>query len=137
MEGRSCLYCSKAILNGRSDKKFCDAGCKDAYYNAIKRAEQGEISKIDGILKRNRRILKKLYDSKHYDRRFKREQLLKEGFEFGFQTHVVITRIKSSEIKFCYDYGYRETGSEEYEVFQSFSSVQVKDGSVMKVNGSE
>jgi hypothetical protein len=40
---RICLYCSKSIRFGRSDKMFCDAGCKDAYYNDLKRVEHEEI----------------------------------------------------------------------------------------------
>lgn len=131
---RQCLYCGDPIRNGRSDKKFCDVGCKDAYYNEIKSAELCEISKIDGILKRNRRILKKLYDSRQKVKLFSREELIKEGFEFGFQTHVAVTRIKSNEIIFCYDYGYRGQASGPYEIFRSFASVQVKDGGVIKIS---
>jgi len=123
-----CLYCLEPIKSGRSDKKFCDSECKDAYYNAIKSQEQSEISKIDTILKRNRRILKKLFDPKKEEKMFKREILVKEGFEFGFHTHVAVTRSKSTEITFCYDYGYREIEEGRYRVFQSFSKVWVKDG---------
>jgi hypothetical protein len=124
----NCLYCGEVIRTGRSDKKFCDSGCKDAHYNAIKSDEQTEISKIDAILKRNRRALKKLYDPGNPSRLFKREELIRAGYEFGFLTHVVVTRLKKGEIVFCYDFGLREEEDQCYRLFPSYSNVQVKDG---------
>jgi len=32
----ACLYCMSKISNGRSDKKFCDQHCKNAYHNEKK-----------------------------------------------------------------------------------------------------
>ena len=130
----NCLYCNKPITKGRTDKKFCDPGCKDSFYNAIKSEEQAEISKIEGILKRNRRILKRLYKPKNQEMIIKREALIREGFEFGFHTHIAVTRAKSNEIIFCFDYGYREVKEGAYQLYQSFSKVQVKDGYVIKLN---
>jgi len=115
-----CLLCQTPIKSGRSDKKFCDSGCKDAYYNAIKTEEHKEIKKIDIILKRNRRILKKIYNPKKEDKLISREVLIKARFEFGFHTHSVITKFKVNEFIFCYDYGYREVEKEKYKVIKSF-----------------
>lgn len=108
--------------------------CKDAYYNALKSEEQSSISKIDGILKRNRRVLKKLFDPKKPDKLVRREEIIREGFEFGFLTHVVVTKGKLNEIIFCYDYGYREVEKERYQLYPSYSKVQVKDGYVVKIH---
>ena len=127
-----CLHCNKVIKSGRSDKKFCDSGCKDAYFNEIKIAEHKEIKKIDTILKRNRRILKNLHNPKKPDKLFSREVLLKAGFEFGFHTHTVITKNKQNEIVFCYDFGYREMPKGQYQLFPSFTRVQIKDGQVFE-----
>lgn len=128
-----CLNCSEPIRKGRSDKKFCDSGCKDEYYNAIKIRENKEISKIEGILRRNRKILKKLYDPKKYEKIFMREVLIKAGFEFGFHTHTVITMSKGNEIIFCFDYGYRELSKDNYQLFPTFSKVQIKNGQVFEM----
>jgi len=114
-----CLNCYEPIKSGRSDKKFCDSGCKDEYYNKIKINEHKEIKKIDQVLKRNRRILKKLFDPKK-EKLVNREILLKAGFEFDFHTHFVITKIKENEFTFCYDYGYREVEKDKYKVIKSF-----------------
>lgn len=129
-----CKYCHKSIKSGRSDKKFCDSACKDSYYNAIKSEEQGEISKIDSILKKNRRVLKTLFDVKKPDKVVPREELIRQGFEFGFLTHVGVTKAKSNEITFCYDYGYREVKVGSYQLFHSFSKVRVKEGYVIKIS---
>ena len=126
----NCLYCAKTIRVGRSDKKFCDSGCKDAYYNAIKEEEHQEIRKIDLMLKKNRRILHKYYNPGKPEMMISRETLLKAGFEFGFHTHIVVTKHQHNEFVFCYNYGYRETGQQQYQVIRGFSQFIVKDGGV-------
>lgn len=128
-----CLYCGKPIRAGRSDKKFCSSAHKDAYYNALKSEEQQEISKIDGILKRNRRILKKLFNPKKPEQLIAKEVLIKEGFEFGFHTHVVISKTKANEFIFCYDYGYREVESTGNQIVKAYSNVKVKGGGILKI----
>ena len=117
----------EAYRFGRSDKKFCHAGCKDAYYNEIRSLEQREIGKINGILKRNRRILKDLYHSDRKEKMFRWEELIKKGFEFDFQTHVTDAGGESEEIIFCYDYGYKETAPGIYKVFPSYFVDHLKD----------
>lgn len=129
----SCLYCGKLIRSGRADKKFCDAGCKDAFNNEQKEGERNEIRTIDIIIKKNRRILKKLYDKEKPEIKFTREELTREGFEFGFMTHIAITKRKGNEILFCYDYGYREISEGEFQVYPSFSKIQIKGGYKVKV----
>lgn len=129
-----CLHCGKPIKVGRSDKVFCDTGCKDAYNNAIKIKEHKEIKKIDTILKRNRRILKKLFNPQKHEKLFTREALIKAGFEFGFHTHTVVTKSKGNEITFCFDFGYRKMLKDNYQVFPSFGKVQVKDGQVFEIS---
>jgi hypothetical protein len=115
-----CLQCGKRITKGRPDKKFCDDGCKNLYHNKEKIREHREIRKVDIVLKRNRRILKRMFNPKKEDILVDREVLLKQGFEFTFHTHFVITRIKQNEFIFCYDYGYREIEKNKYKIIKSF-----------------
>lgn len=128
-----CLYCGKSIKSGRIDKKFCNSGCKDAYNNEQKESERNEIRAIDLIIKKNRRVLKRLYNPKYSDRKVSKEELIREGFEFGFLTHVAVTITKSNEIIFCYDYGFREITKDKFRIYPSFSKVQVKDRYHVKV----
>lgn len=128
-----CLQCEGPIYVGRSIKKFCNPECKDKYNNAIKIKEQQEIKKVDTALRRNRRVLKKLYNPKKSDQLFTREALLQAGFEFGFHTHFVITGARGHELTFCYDYGYREVLKDKYQLYPSFSKVQLKYGRIYEV----
>ena len=128
-----CLNCREPIRKGRADKKFCDTNCKDEYNNAAKIAEGKEINKINTILKKNRRVLQKLFDAANPDKNIKRELLVRAGFEFGFLTHIVVTKVRSNEIIFCFDYGYREIEPGKYQIYHSFSKIRVKDGYEVKV----
>ena len=129
----NCQNCGKLITKGRANKKFCDSYCKDEFNNAAKIAEGKEISKISTILKHNRRSLKKLFDPDKPDKKFSREILIRSGFEFGFLTHIAVTKGKLNEIIFCFDYGYREIEAGSYQLYHSFSKVKVKDGYEVKI----
>ena len=122
-----CVYCGNPIRNGRSDKKFCDSSCKDGYYNKMKVQENREVNRILNILKKNRRALVKLFNPRKPDQLFTREDLIKAGFEFGFSTHTVVTKTKSSEITFCLDYGYRQLIDGTYKIFPTFGRVQINE----------
>lgn len=115
-----CLHCRQPIKAGRSDKKFCDTGCKDAYYNAAKSQEHREVKKIDAVLKKNRRILKRIFNPQKGESLVRYDQLVKSGFDFTFYTHHVITKTRSNEFIFCYDYGYRELGNGFVKVVKAF-----------------
>jgi hypothetical protein len=86
----TCLECVKPIKIGRSDRKFCSEGCKNLYHNKRKKGDHQEIKNIDLILKKNRKILSKLFDPKK-EKLVLGEMLLKQGFDFTFHTHVHIT----------------------------------------------
>ena len=129
----NCLNCGKLITKGRANKKFCNSYCKDEFNNAAKIAEGKEISMINTILKQNRRGLKKLFDPDKPDKKFSREILVREGFEFGFLTHIAVTKGKANEIIFCFDYGYREIEPNTYQLYHSFSKVTIKGGYDIKI----
>jgi hypothetical protein len=98
-----CLYCNK-VLRGRSDKKFCDDNCRNAYNNQLKKDEDKAYRKIDKSLKKNRRILKQILGESK-TRSVTEKQLLQKGFEFRHHTHHFLTR-NGDEYLFCYDYGW-------------------------------
>jgi predicted nucleic acid-binding Zn ribbon protein len=115
-----CLQCGKRITKGRPDKKFCHDGCKNLYHNKEKIREHQEIKKVDLMLKRNRRILKRLFNPRKEEVAISRETLLKQGFDFNFHTHSVITKKYKNEFTFCYDFGYREIEKDKYRIIKSF-----------------
>ena len=119
-----CLHCAKVINNGRADKKFCDYGCKDAYYNEQKSSELREIRRVNLALKNNRRILKKKLGTKE-EIIFSRQGLLEAGFKFDYHTHHVISKIKEYEYIFCFDYGYRVLRPGQYKIVKSFDKAEL------------
>ena len=99
-----CLQCNRT-LRGRTDKKFCDAYCRNVYHNGQKKHVNFSLQKINGILKKNRSILERFFKSKNKPCRVKKQMLLKRGFNINFFTHLATDK-KSRVFVFCYEYGY-------------------------------
>jgi lipocalin len=114
-----CLQCGKPLKSGRIDKKFCNEGCRNAYHNAQKIADNTEIKNINQALKDNRKILKKILGDKPSET-VSHEALLKSGFEFEYHTHYVMSHFQNNEYTFCYNYGYRLLENNKYKVIKSF-----------------
>lgn len=110
---KKCLACGKK-LEGRIDKKFCDAHCKSAYqYNRSKLEAPKFYNRVDNQLKLNRRILK------HYNKAGKSivraTTLTEQGFDANYFTHYWKNR-KGDVYLFVYEYGFlkrRESGREK------------------------
>ena len=118
---RLCKFCEQIIdpNKGRADRKYCDERCKNAFHNARSMEENEELQRIELILKKNRRVLKKLFGKKDRDN-MKRERLLKEGFDFDYHTHHVTSKIKKNEFIFCFDFGYCAVANESYKIVKGF-----------------
>ena len=56
MEKRTCLEC-EAKLSGRKDQKFCADYCRNTYNNRQNEDANATVRRINGILRKNRRIL--------------------------------------------------------------------------------
>jgi predicted nucleic acid-binding Zn ribbon protein len=106
---RECLNCGE-IIKGRSDKKFCDHLCRNAYNNNRKKELEKYIIQINSELRKNRRILK---DFSPVGKTTIRSNYLKDsGFNFNLQTNTFTTK-NNNTYKFCYDYGYLELEDEK------------------------
>jgi len=55
----TCIECGYRIV-GRTDKKFCNGTCRNAYHNEKNREELNSVRKTNRILGRNRKILMEL-----------------------------------------------------------------------------
>jgi len=98
-----CLYC-KSILEGRSDKKFCDAYCKSSFhYQSSKLKEETIYVKIDKQLKTNRRLLKHFNRSGYAS--IDVQDLNDLGFNPKYFTHYWKNK-KGDIYLFCYEYGF-------------------------------
>jgi len=111
---KNCLFCEKE-LQGRSDKKFCDAHCKSSYqYQQSKLNPKSFYGKVDHQLKLNRRLLK--YYNKAGKSIIRSKILLGEGFEPNFFTHFWKNK-KGDVYLFVYEFGFlvrKENGIEKY-----------------------
>lgn len=106
---KSCLCCNKP-LKGRTDKKFCDDYCRNAFNNHLKAADNNLLRNINNALRKNRRILRELLvgaqqAASRQATKANREKLLELGFQFKYLTHTY-TNPKGNVYHYCYEYGY-------------------------------
>ncbi len=99
----NCLECGEKII-GRSDKKFCNDACRNAYNNKQNKDSNNLMRNVNNKLRKNYRILSEVNtDGKAKVPRSKLDGL---GFDFAYFTNLKIYK-NGSEYKFIYDYGYK------------------------------
>ena len=103
MEDRRCLYCNKPVY-GRSDKKFSSDVCRNSFHNQRNAPRYHYMRTINATLVKNRKILEALHLAGK--KKEHKDKLLKQGFDFGFYTHVA-NQAKGDIQRFCYDHGYQ------------------------------
>jgi hypothetical protein len=98
-----CLACNK-VIDGRSDKKYCDPHCKSAYHYRKSREETPKFYiKVQQQLKLNRKILKSYNKAGKATVRI--ETLTSQGFNDNFFTHFW-KNTKGDVYLFVYEYGF-------------------------------
>ena len=101
---KKCLHCHKPLA-GRSDKKYCDLGCKSAYSNQKKHEKERIVITINKQLRQNWKILKTI--NPQGKSTLRKAFLISQGYNFNYFTNVY--RTESGNIYyFCYDVGLRE-----------------------------
>ncbi len=100
---RTCVTCKKT-LKGRSDKKFCDDYCRNTHNNRVMNEDTALIKTINGILKKNRKILLEFLKEDAF-KTVDRLTLTDKGFQFKYFTHQIANK-KNDVYFFCYEYGY-------------------------------
>lgn len=113
MKKRMCLACGKSVV-GRSDKRYCDDGCRNAYNNKLNSVPNNFVRKIDAVLKRNRRVLSEVLGEESVQK-VSRENLLAKGLDFEFFTYQ-LSNAKGQVYFFVYEYGYLRLGDELFLV---------------------
>lgn len=108
MDKKQCLDCG-TTFTGRADKKFCSAYCRTNYYNRHNSDQNNHMRKVNGILRKNRRIL--LEQNTSGKTKVAKKTLLKEGFSFEYFTNVY-TNKKGLQYYFVYEQGYLQLGDE-------------------------
>jgi hypothetical protein len=100
---QKCLHCGNKIT-GRTDKKFCNDYCRNAYNNQLKSVGSRVVRNINNALIKNRRILETMLAEEKMVKQPK-EKFLNHGFNFKYFTHNY-TNQKGNVYFFCYEYGY-------------------------------
>ncbi|NIF04914.1 hypothetical protein F3J23_05620 [Chryseobacterium sp. Tr-659] len=99
----NCLECGEKII-GRSDKKFCNDACRNAYNNKQNKDSSNLMRNVNNKLRKNYRILVEVNtEGKTKVTKSKLESL---GFDFDYFTNFKIYK-NGSEYQFIYDYGYK------------------------------
>ncbi len=98
-----CLECGDEIF-GRTDKKFCSDGCRNAYNNKQNRDATNLMRRVNNQLRKNYRILSAL--NSEGKTKTTKNKLLGLKFNFDFITEFVVYK-NGAEYKFVYDQGYK------------------------------
>ena len=101
---QTCAECGDKII-GRSDKKFCNDGCRNAYNNKHNKDSTNLMRNINNKLRKNHRILS---ENNFVKGKVKttRSRLFAEGFDFDYFTGIRVYK-NGAEYRFVYDIGYK------------------------------
>ncbi|WP_398455267.1 hypothetical protein AB3466_02245 [Sphingobacterium thalpophilum] len=100
---RTCLECGQTV-RGRSDKRFCDDSCRNAYNNKLNSDQTNLVRNVNNILRKNRRILLETLNGEGMVK-VQQEKLKRKGFDFKFHTHTYVNS-KGQVYNFIYEMGY-------------------------------
>lgn len=97
----ACLECGRPLA-GRSDKKFCDVHCKNAWHNQRNSRQQSQLKQVNAQINSNFRILSTL--NERQVRCIHRNELENEGYFFGRSTETLVME-DDAVVYFCYNLG--------------------------------
>ena len=100
-----CLECGD-VLYGRSDKKFCDATCRNAWHAHIRSGKRVARSITLNGLAKNYRILEDLLRLKQSS--CPMDSLIQLGFNPGLVTHQAEKKGRHLEYR-CFDLAYSQS----------------------------
>lgn len=99
----NCLECGEKII-GRSDKKFCNDACRNAYNNKQNKDSTNLMRNINNKLRKNYRILVEI--NTEGKTKISKSRLESLGFDFDYFTNLKVYK-NGSQYRFIYDYGYK------------------------------
>ena len=110
MKVRTCNECDLELV-GRKGQKFCSDYCRNTFNNRPNEDSTAYVRRINGILRKNRRILETLNPNGKIT--LAGITLAEEGFNFHYFTSIYKTQ-KGSLYYYCYDHGYIKTENDQY-----------------------
>jgi len=113
---KNCLLCKKE-LKGRTDKKFCNDYCRNAYNNQLKSTSNNVVRTVNNCLGKNHRILESIFPKKEKMIKVRKEKLIELGYYFKYTTQVHKNRT-GSLYYYCYEFGYLPIENEWFVIFK-------------------
>ncbi len=114
---KTCMECD-AKIKGRVDKRFCDDNCRSAFHNKHNRNQMLITREINAVLRRNRQILKDIFETNQSDTIVSKQHLEKKGFLFDFLTHSN-EKPNNPTTKYCYEFGYLELKEGQFKIYKT------------------
>lgn len=111
-----CLRCNEPIC-GRSDKKFCDEGCRNAYNNQRFSQSSHIFRPLISRLKANYKALQKLQTQRSCA---SLQELALLGFNAQFCTHTAAD--EQGITLYCFNIGYRITPDQQLHIVSESST---------------
>lgn len=115
MSLKVCIECGKN-LNGRSDKKFCDDGCRNTHHNRLNNIQPSTVRQINSILRKNRKIIRHLLP-KTGEVKIPEQSLELMGFNFDYCTNVQL--VEDKVVHYCYEFSYCKDKDGIYNMTQA------------------
>ncbi|MEN8188126.1 MAG: hypothetical protein ABFR05_13450 [Bacteroidota bacterium] len=110
METKNCLECGEPII-GRSDKKFCNDYCRNAYNNKINKENKNLIRNTNNHLRKNHKILTELNSTGKTT--IPRSKLTNKNFDFNLFTSIYTTKT-GNVYYYVYNQGYLKLENDYY-----------------------
>lgn len=101
MEEKQCIECGERIV-GRSDKKFCNDYCRNAYNNKLDVGDKNLVRNTNNALKKNYKILCELNTTGKT--KVLKSTLIQKGFRFDLFTSIYTTKT-GNQYFYCYNQG--------------------------------
>lgn len=102
MNKKQCLECGTLII-GRSDKKFCNDYCRNAFNNKVNKDSKNLIRNTNNRLRKNHKILSELNTSGKT--KTTRTRLFDHNFDFNTFTSIYTTKT-GNVYYYVYNQGY-------------------------------
>jgi len=102
---KRCQYC-KNILEGRSDKKFCNVKCKNDYNNPRNREREQKFKHDKYKLRKNHKALKMYYELSMDEAFIQIRPLYQQGFDPCFYIGTLKLNDTGEIIYLVYDYAF-------------------------------
>jgi len=106
-----CKICKKEV-EGRADKKFCSATCKNYYHIHLRHASKQAAIRINEYLKRNHGILLELLDKNKTQIKVCRNVLEDKKFRYKYHTHTHLNS-QGKTFHYIYDLGWMSFSDDE------------------------